>query len=74
MAKNITIYIGDDLRKEMKKFPEVNWSEISRMGILRYLSARKTEEWIIPKILKRLDKAELDIALLKTIHKKDLLE
>lgn len=73
MTKNITVYITDALQKEMEKFPEANWSEICRAGILNYISARKTEETIIPKILERLEKAELDIALLKTIHKKDLL-
>ena len=30
---NITLSIPDELKKEMEKFPEINWSEIARAAI-----------------------------------------
>jgi len=30
---NITLSIPDELKKEMEKFPEINWSEIARTAI-----------------------------------------
>ena len=30
---NITLSIPDELKKEMEKFPEMNWSEIARAAI-----------------------------------------
>lgn len=30
---NITLAVPDELRKEMEKFPEINWSEIARAAI-----------------------------------------
>ncbi|MDP1695851.1 MAG: hypothetical protein Q8L29_02990 [archaeon] len=30
---NITLAVPDELRKEMEKFPEMNWSEIARAAI-----------------------------------------
>lgn len=32
---NITLSVPDDLKKEMEKFPEINWSEIARIAIKR---------------------------------------
>ena len=30
---NFTLLIPDDLKKEMDKFPEINWSEVARASI-----------------------------------------
>ncbi len=30
---NFTLSIPDDLKKEMDKFPEINWSEVARASI-----------------------------------------
>jgi len=37
MARNITLYITDELDEKMKHFGEVNWSEIARQGIINYM-------------------------------------
>ena len=33
----LTLAIPDDVKKEMEKFPEINWSEIARAAIKRRL-------------------------------------
>jgi hypothetical protein len=33
----ITLAIPEDVKKEMEKFPEINWSEIARAAIKRRL-------------------------------------
>lgn len=43
MPRNITVYISDELDQKMKEFGEVNWSEIARQGIERYIEGRVTE-------------------------------
>lgn len=43
MGKNITVYVSDELAKKMEDFGEVNWSEIARQGIERYIEGRVTE-------------------------------
>jgi len=43
MPRNITIYISDELDEKMKQFGEVNWSEIARQGIERYMERREIE-------------------------------
>ena len=35
---NITLSIPEDLKKEMEKFPEINWSEVARSSIRQKLS------------------------------------
>ena len=39
---NITFSVDDDLHKQMKKHPEIKWTEILRQSILNYL--KKVEE------------------------------
>ena len=34
---SMTLAIPDDLKKEMEKFPEINWSEIARIAIKKRL-------------------------------------
>ncbi|NVM02620.1 MAG: hypothetical protein HWN67_09810 [Candidatus Helarchaeota archaeon] len=49
---NITLSIPDELKKEMNKFPEINWSEVARASIkqkladLKFLKALTSESEI----------------------------
>lgn len=43
MPRNVTVYISDELDRQMKEFGEVNWSEIARQGIERYIEGRVVE-------------------------------
>ena len=52
MPRNITVYISDELDHKMKQFGEVNWSEIARQGIERYIEGRVTEVVIKNKVRK----------------------
>lgn len=38
---HITLSIPDDLRKEMKKHPEIKWSEAARKGIREQIAGLK---------------------------------
>ena len=38
---HITLSIPDEVRKEMKKHPEIKWSEVARASIIDYLRKRK---------------------------------
>ena len=49
---NITFSIPEDLKKEMEKFPEINWSEIARASIRKRLT-------ILKEMNKMLEKSEL---------------
>lgn len=35
---NITLSIPEELKKEMEKFPEINWSEVARNSIKQKIS------------------------------------
>jgi len=35
---NITLSIPEDLKKEMEKFPEINWSEVARNSIKKKIT------------------------------------
>ena len=50
MPRNITVYISDELDQKMKEFGEVNWSEIARQGIERYMDKRVVEVAIKNKV------------------------
>lgn len=50
MPRNITVYISDELDQRMKEFGEVNWSEIARRGIERYMEKRVEEVAIKNKV------------------------
>ncbi len=49
---NITLSIPDELKEEMSKFPEINWSEVARASIkqkiadLKFLRAISAESEI----------------------------
>ncbi len=35
---NITLSVPEDLKKEMEKFPEINWSEVARDSIKKKIA------------------------------------
>jgi len=39
-AKNLTVYIPQDIANEMDRFPEVNWSKIAQEAIQTYIRNR----------------------------------
>ena len=41
MTKNITISIPDDLKAEMDKYSEVNWSQVVLKAIKDYIAKRQ---------------------------------
>ena len=44
MPRNITVNVSDELAKRMDKFPEVNWSAVTRECIDQYLLKREQNE------------------------------
>jgi len=52
---NITLSIPEDLKKEMEKFPEINWSEVARASIkqkiahLNFLKGFRMDREITPE-------------------------
>ncbi len=38
---NITLAVSDDIKREMEKFPEINWSVIAREAIRRRVELLK---------------------------------
>jgi hypothetical protein len=45
MAKNLTIYISDDISEKMAEYPEVNWSEVCRKAITEYMHTRSLDDF-----------------------------
>ena len=41
MTKNLTVSIPDDLKTEMDKYPEVNWSQVAKKAIETYIKERQ---------------------------------
>lgn len=54
---NVTISVPDELKTEMDKLTEVNWSEVCRNAISLYISQRKSP---VPKIELSLDQIALE--------------
>jgi len=44
MTKNLTIRIDDETAKKMEKYREVNWSEVARKAINKYITGREATE------------------------------
>ena len=53
MGKNVTIAIPDELEKWMTSFPEVNWSQVARTCIYKYVAQR-----LNPDVSELLEKIE----------------
>jgi predicted transcriptional regulator len=41
MTKNLTIRLDDETAKKMEKYREVNWSEVARKAINKYITGRE---------------------------------
>jgi hypothetical protein len=41
MTRNITIRLDEKTKKEMGKYPEVNWSEVARKAIKEHIASIK---------------------------------
>jgi len=67
---NLTLSISNELKKEMEKFPEINWSEVTRDSIkkkiaqLNFLKGIRMDSEITPEEALRLGK-ELNQVLIK---------
>lgn len=44
MTKNVTISVSDELAKKMDAMPEINWSEVCRQAISKYINKRSEEK------------------------------
>jgi len=44
MTKNVTISVSDELAKKMNAMPEINWSEVCRQAISKYINKRSEEK------------------------------
>jgi hypothetical protein len=44
LPKNITLSISDELAEKMDTMPEINWSEVCRQAISKYIDERKSKE------------------------------
>ena len=38
---NLTLFVTDELKKKMEKYPEVTWSEVAREAIEKYVKERE---------------------------------
>ena len=52
---NITISVPDELKKEMEKLPEVNWSEVAR----EFLTGKVRRMLLLKKLDRMLENSEL---------------
>jgi predicted transcriptional regulator len=41
MTKNLTVRIDDETAKKMEKYREVNWSEVARKAINKYITDKE---------------------------------
>jgi len=41
LPKDLTISISDELAEKMDMMPEINWSEVCRQAIIKYIDERK---------------------------------
>jgi len=68
---NLTLSIPDDLYEEMKKHPEIRWSEVARQAVRRKLEdLRRLDEILAPSRLTEDDVAELGRQVKKAVWKR----
>jgi len=48
MSKTITLSVPDEMYKDMKSFPEINYSELARERISKYLATAKEKQEYFP--------------------------
>jgi len=46
---NITLAIPDDLKAKMKRFPEINWSEVARQAIAEKMRTLEQMQRLLSK-------------------------
>jgi len=46
---NLTLAIPDDLKTKMKRFPEINWSEVARQAIAEKTRALEAMDRLLAK-------------------------
>ncbi len=46
---NITLSVPEDIKKDMEKFPEINWSEVARAAIRRKVILLKEMDKLLSK-------------------------
>jgi len=44
MVRNLTVRLDDKTAKEMGKYPEVNWSEVARKAVKKYIANREAQK------------------------------
>ena len=68
---NITLAVSEDIKKEMEKFPEINWSVIAREAIKRRIvMLRKFREFTKDSELTEEDTISLWRKLNKSLKKR----
>ncbi|NCN99320.1 hypothetical protein COU62_02220 [Candidatus Pacearchaeota archaeon CG10_big_fil_rev_8_21_14_0_10_35_219] len=68
---NITLSVPEDIKKEMEKFPEINWSVIAREAIKRRIFLlRKFREFTKDSELTEEDTIRLGSELNKSLRKR----
>jgi len=69
---NITLAVPEDIKKEMEKFPEINWSVIAREAIKRRIIAlRKFREFTKDSEFTEREAVDLGRELNKSLRKRN---
>ena len=69
---NITLAVPEDIKKEMEKFPEINWSAIAREAIKkRIILLRKFREFTKNSEFTEEDAVNLGRELNKSLRKRN---
>ena len=67
----ITLSVPEDLKKEMEKFPEMNWSAIARVAIKqRLIMLEKFREFTKDSIMTEEDALKLGRKVNKSLHER----
>lgn len=59
MTKNITVSVSDMLASKMETLPEINWSEVCRQSISKYIEKRSVEKGELLKELEEFWKTRM---------------
>jgi len=80
LPKNITLAISDELIEKMDTMPEINWSEVCRQAISKYIDERKSKEkgelikeleiYLSPKLTEPEEKERIKKAEIERFSKK----
>lgn len=68
---NITLSVPEDLKRDMEKFPEINWSVIARTAIKqRIIMLEKFRKFTKDSTMTEKDALELGRKVNKSLHKR----